>query len=78
MSGDNGKTVIVQTKDSPAKVTEFYKAKLSGMKKQAEMDLGASKTLAFLDGKSTVSVMVSGGSDSENMTTVQVSVATQK
>jgi hypothetical protein len=78
MAGENGKTVIVQTKDTPAKVSDFYKAKLTGMKKQAEMDLGASKTLAWVDGKTTVSLMVSAGGDDDHLTTVQLSVATQK
>lgn len=75
MSNDNGRSVVLQTKDAPAKVTEFYKGKLGGMKKQAELDLGAAKTIAWKDGKTNISLMVTSSNDGQDSTTIQLSVA---
>ncbi len=72
MGSPSGKTVILVTQDAPQKVVDFYKTKLSQMKKQTELDLGGSFTIVWAEGKRGVSIVVSHHDDE---TMVQVSVS---
>lgn len=51
------KKVTLVTKDPPAKVAEFYKT-TSGLKLDAEIDLGAQHIINFKNGKGTVAVVI--------------------
>lgn len=78
MTTDKGKAVILQSKDPATKIADFYKGKLSGMKKMAEMDLGKAKTISFQDDKLTVSVMVTESSDPDQPNMIQLSTSPKK
>jgi hypothetical protein len=75
MASPNGKTVMFETKDPPAKVADFYKEKLASLTKVTELDLGGTtRQLVFRDGKKTVQLSITGAGPS---TTVSLSIAGQ-
>jgi hypothetical protein len=73
VSTPEGKHVTFTTKDSPAQVDAFYKAKLPG-KQEAALDMGDSKMLTKKDGKTSYIATIGKGGDE---TTVQLAVATK-
>jgi hypothetical protein len=73
MSTPQGKTAILETTDAIGSVASFYKSALSGMKLQADVDMGTSKVLTFNKGpQQNVSVTIS---QSGGKTMVTISVA---
>lgn len=76
VTAEKGKTVMLQSKDAIPKIAEFYKSKLSGMKKVGELDFGGnSKTISFQDDKHTVNLMVTGSADPDQPNMIQLTVA---
>lgn len=80
MSTNDGSSLSLETTDSIDKVSSFYKGKLSGFKKEAEMDMGATKIVSYSEGKRKVSLTFSESdkSDDKKTTAIQMIVATQK
>lgn len=80
MSTNEGSTLSLETTDAIDKVSSFYKGKLSGFKKEAEMDMGATKIVSFSDGKRKISATFSESdkSDDKKTTAIQLIVATQQ
>ncbi len=64
------KSVTLATKDTPAKVTDFYKTK-SGLTVDSEMDLGAQRILMLKNGKSDVNVTI-GAAGAETMVKLMI------
>ena len=62
------RSLILETKDSPAKVHDFYKSKLAGMKQQLDLDQGDSKSIQFVDGKTAVMILASGSAGKTEIT----------
>jgi hypothetical protein len=55
----NGKTIIFETKDPPSQVADFYKAKLSPLRKVTDLDVGGTtRQLVFRNTKETVSAAI--------------------
>ncbi len=78
-STNDGKMVHLQTKASVEDVAKFYKQKMGGFTKEAELDLGESKSLAYKKDKETVSIVVAGNKgDQERGCVVQISYAMKK
>lgn len=57
VTAPNAKNATLVTKDPPAKVAEFYKK--SGLKLEAEMNLGTQLMLNFKNGKGQITMMIS-------------------
>ena len=57
-SANDGKMVHLETKDSVDEVTKFYKDKLSGFTKEAELDLGGNRTIAYKKGKEKIGISI--------------------
>lgn len=70
MTTGGGKTVMIVTKDPPAKVSDFYKTKI-GLKVESDMDLGQQHLLVFKNGKGTITVSVSA-SEGDTVATLAV------
>lgn len=71
MATPRGKTAILETTDAPASIASFYKDALSGMKLQADVDMGTTKVLTFNKGSENVSITISP-SGPKRMITVSV------
>jgi hypothetical protein len=71
MGTPQGKTAILETTDAPSAVASFYKSALSGMKLQADVDMGSNKVLTFNKGPQNVSITVSP-SGAKNRITLSV------
>ena len=57
-STNDTKMVHLETKASVDDVASFYKGKMSGFTKDAELELGGSRTLAYKKGKERVGITV--------------------
>ena len=78
-STNDGKMVHLQTKASVEDVAKFYKQKMGGFTKEAELDLGESKTLAYKKEKETVSILIaSDKGDQERGCVIQISYSAKK
>jgi hypothetical protein len=64
------KTLMLGTKDAPARIVDFYKA-LPGLKVQSDIDLGAQRVVVLENGASTVTVSL-GAMGPETMVTLSV------
>lgn len=78
-STNDGKMVHLQTKASVEDVAKFYKQKMGAFTKEAELDLGESKTLGYKKDKETVSILVAGDrGDQDRGCIVQISYTVKK
>ena len=69
-------SLVLETKDTPSQVRDFYKSKLTSMK--SEMDMGNDRTraMAFQDGKTSVNITASDENDSKTGITIIVANGT--
>ena len=54
----HGFTALVHTDDEPSQVFAFYKSKLSGMKKTAEVSMGGMQVLTFESAQRRVTITI--------------------
>ncbi len=72
MATPQGKTTVMETKDAPAKVADFYKSKLSSFARQSDVDAAGVRQLVYKSGSRTIQVVASPSGDKTN---ISISVA---
>lgn len=79
MSANDAKIVHLQTKASVEDVATFYKQKMGGFTKEAELDLGDSKTLGYKKEKESVGIVIAANkSERERGTVIQINYTVRK
>ena len=77
LQGNGNRTLVLESSDSPEKVVAFYKAKLGGMKQDADMNMNGSMLLSFDDAPKHRKVLITAAAQGDK-TAVNLAVNDQK